>query len=138
MEEISTEGCVGGSCRVVCEDHEAFYHRLGDIALRNAAFEQEMLSHLSALREISLCEGSERDKRAIMILDKLEVIEKKVADVTNGGLKEAMIDLVPILLQNVGLMKTENTKGRWNLLTAVISGVFAVGGALIGWLIAVR
>lgn len=132
---MNAEEFMASPCRSVCEDHEAFYQRLGDIAMRNVAFEQEFLSHLSALQEIARREQQARDKRAHVILDKLASIETKVGHVTNGGLKEAMMELVPVLLNNIGTNKTETTRGRYAVIVSGISGLAAVGGALLSWLI---
>ena len=131
---MGPEEFIASPCRSVCEDHEAFYKRLGDIAVRNVAFEQEFLSHLSALQEIARREQRARDIRAHVILDKLAKIDEKVGHVTNGGLAEAMREIVPVILNNSAAHKAESIKGKWAVLTAAISGLFAVGGALIGWM----
>ena len=132
---MTSDEFIASPCRSVCEDHENFYKRLGDIAVRNVAFEQEFLSHLSALQEIARREQQARDNWAHVILDKLAKIDEKVGHVTNGGLKEAMMELVPVLLNNIGTNKTETTRGRYAVIVSGISGLAAVGGALLSWLI---
>ena len=131
---MTAEEFIASPCRSICEDHENFYKRLGDIAVRNVAFEQEFLSHLSALQELNRREQQARDNRAHVILDKLAKIDEKVGHVTNGGLAEAMREIVPVILNNSAAHKAESIKGKWAVLTAAISGLFAVGGALIGWM----
>lgn len=132
---MNVEEFISSPCGSVCADHESFYKRLGDIAVRNAAFEQEFLSHLSALQQIARREQEARDVRAHVILDKLAAIDEKVGRVTNGGLKEAMMELVPVLLNNIGTNKTETTRGRYAVIVSVISGLAAVGGAFLTWVI---
>jgi hypothetical protein len=117
------------------DEYEVFYQKLTEIAIRNIAFEEEILSHLSAIQEVNRREQVARDTRAHIILDRLEKIEEKIGHVTNGGLKEAMQDLVPIILRNAGAIQAENAKGRWSAKTAAISGTFAVLGGLITWMI---
>lgn len=138
MESVSavdwlTEG--RQQCTSPCEEHELFFKSLSLIATKSAAFETEMLSHLSALQEIARREQVGRDIRAHKILDQLASIEAKVGHVTNGGLKDAMMDLVPVILNARGNMQVESIKGRAKIITAAISGAAAVGGALIGWLL---
>ena len=116
-------------------EYEIFYKKLSEIAVRNIAFEEEILSHLSAIQEVNRREQAARDNRAHAIIDRLEKIEEKISHVTNGGLKEAMQELVPVILRNVGAVQVENTKGVWTARTATISGTFAVLGGLITWLI---
>jgi len=133
---VNAEEFIASECRSVCEDHEAFYQRLGDIAVRNVAFEQEFLSHLSALQELNRREQRARDERARVILERLGNIDDRIGHVTNGGLKEAMLELVPVLLNNLGANKTETTRGKYAVIVTAISGLAAVGGALLSWLIA--
>lgn len=131
---MNAEEFIASPCGSVCADHESFYKRLGDIAVRNMAFEREFLSHLSALQELNRREQRARDERAHVILDKLAKIDEKVGHVTNGGLAEAMREIVPVILNNAAAHKSESIKGKWAVLTAAISGLFAVGGALAGWM----
>lgn len=116
-------------------EYEIFYKKLSDIAVRNLAFEEEILSHLSAIQEINRREQAARDNRAHVIIDRLDKIEEKISHMTNGGLKEAMQELVPVILRNVGAVQVENAKGMWTARTAIISGTFAVLGGIITWLI---
>ena len=115
--------------------YEIFYKKLSEIAVRNIAFEEEILSHLSAIQEVNRREQAARDIRAHVIIDRLDKIEEKISHVTNGGLKEAMQELVPVILRNVGAVQVENAKGMWTARTAAISGTFAVLGGIITWLI---
>ena len=62
-------------------EYEIFYKKLSEIAVRNIAFEEEILSHLSAIQEINRREQSERDTRAHAILDRLDKIEKKIKQI---------------------------------------------------------
>lgn len=122
-------------CPATCLEHEVFYRQLSEIALRNLAFEEEILSHLSAMHEMSRREQKARDIRANVIIDRLDKIEEKISHVTNGGLKDAMQEVVPLILKTIGANQAENTKGRWAARTAAISGAFAVLGGITTWLI---
>jgi ribonucleotide monophosphatase NagD (HAD superfamily) len=122
-------------CNETCSAHDAFYQRISEIALRNAAFEEEILSHLSAIQEVNRREAKIVAVQSDKILDRLEKIENQLLHVTNGGLKEAMFELVPIILKNMGTKDAENTRGRWAATVAAISGTFAVLGGLATWII---
>lgn len=111
------------------------FRQLSDISIRNLAFEDEILSHLSAIQELNSREQQTREFQNHIITDRLVKIEEKIEGITNGGLKSTLQELLPVLVQSLGVLQIENTKGIWSSRTAAISGAFAALGGVVTWLI---
>jgi Tfp pilus assembly PilM family ATPase len=91
----------------------------------------ELFSHLSALREIDRRADIARQAQLNAILTRLEAIESRLDHLSNGGLRDSLLDAVPVLLQNAGLIKAETVKGKTEVIVALISVLSALGGAVI-------
>jgi hypothetical protein len=101
------------------------------LALRTEATMDELFSHLSALREIDRRADIARQAQLNAILTRLEAIESRLDHLSNGGLRDSLLDAVPVLLQNAGLIKAETVKGKTEVIVALISVLSALGGAVI-------
>ena len=101
------------------------------LALRTEATMDELFSHLSALREIDRRADIARQAQLNAILTRLEAIESRLDHLSNGGLRDSLLDAVPVLLQNAGLIKAETVKGKTEVIVVLISVLSALGGAVI-------
>jgi hypothetical protein len=103
------------------------------LALRTEATMDELFSHLSALREIDRRADIARQAQLNAILTRLEAIESRLDHLSNGGLRDSLLDAVPVLLQNAGLIKAETVKGKTEVIVALISVLSALGGVIARW-----
>lgn len=116
---------LGGECNTV----------LGRLALRSEAIMDELFSHLSALREIDRRADIARQAQLNAILVRLSAIEERLEHFSNGGLRESLMDVIPVLLQNAGIIKAEGIKGRVEIIVALVSVISALGGVILSkWL----
>jgi len=105
------------------------------LALRTEATMDELFSHLSALREIDRRADIARQAQLNAILTRLEAIESRLDHLSNGGLRDSLLDAIPVLLQNAGIIKAEGIKGRVEIIVALVSVISALGGVMLSkWL----
>jgi len=105
------------------------------LALRTEATMDELFSHLSALREIDRRADIARQAQLNAILTRLEAIESRLDHLSNGGLRDSLLDAIPVLLQNAGINKAEGIKGRVEIIVALVSVISALGGVMLSkWL----
>lgn len=116
---------LGGECNTA----------LGRLALRSEAAMDELFSHLSALREIDRRSDIARQAQLNAILTRLSAIEDRLDHLSNGGLRDSLLDAIPVLLQNAGIIKAEGIKGRVEIIVALVSVISALGGVMLSkWL----
>ena len=96
---------------------------------------QALAAHLAAIQELSRREKRARDVQSRAVFVKLGSIEERVEKMSNGGLRDSVLDVIPVILQNAGLVGVENAKGRWAVITGIISAIAAIGGGVLGWIV---
>ncbi len=129
------EGAGSAAAPGTCADHERICTTLACLAAKSVGFEEELLSHLAAIQELSRREKRARDVQSRAVFAKLGSIEERVEKMSNGGLRDSVLDVIPVILQNAGLVGVENAKGRWAVITGIISAIAAIGGGVLGWIV---